>query len=112
MPPPPPLPDPGPIDQELEPVPPTPDPNPVVIPNVFTPNKDNVNDLFTIENLMNWQYRELMIFNRWGQIVYYNYDYKNDWDGDNLADGVYFGILNISYKDIIEEHHFDVTINR
>jgi gliding motility-associated-like protein len=111
-PPPPPLPDPGPADQELEPVPPSPDPKPVIIPNVFTPNSDNVNDLFTIENLMDWQYRELMIFNRWGQIVYYNYDYKNDWDGDNLADGVYFGILNISYKDIIEEHHFDVTINR
>ena len=111
-PPPPPLPDPGPIDQELEPVPPSPDPKPVIIPNVFTPNSDNVNDLFTIENLMDWQYRELMIFSRWGQMVYYNYDYKNDWDGDNLADGVYFGILNISYKDIIEEHHFDVTINR
>lgn len=113
---PPPLPDPGPIDQPLEPVPGDPLPQPVVIPNVFTPNSDNKNDLFTIENLLDWQYRELIIVNRWGQIVYYNYNYQNEWDGKvdgkPLSDGVYYGVLNISYKDIIEEHHFDVTILR
>ena len=111
--PPPPPPDPiGPIDQELEPAPVNPDPKPVVIPNVFTPNRDNVNDLFVIENLMDWQYRELVVMNRWGTVVYENGDYKNEWDGGSLADGVYFGVLYISYKDLIEQYGFDVTILR
>jgi gliding motility-associated-like protein len=113
-PPPPPPPPIGTIDIGLEgdgePI----QPQPILIPNVITPNGDNKNDLFIIKNLMDWEYRELIIVNRWGQIVYYNYNYKNEWDGmvDNkqLADGVYFGVLNISYRDIIEEHHFDVTI--
>jgi gliding motility-associated-like protein len=107
---PPPAPEPGLIDQPLEPAPISPDPKPVIIPNVMTPNGDEQNDLFVIQNLMDWQYRELIVMNRWGQVVYYNNDYKNNWDGNNLADGVYFGVLNISYKDIIEEYSFDVTI--
>jgi len=110
-PPPPPTPI-GPIDQELEGIPPSPLPQPVVIPNVMTPNGDNKNDLFVIKNLMEWEYKELIIVNRWGQVVYYNYNYQNDWDGGSVSDGVYFGVLNISYKDMIEEHHFDVTITR
>jgi gliding motility-associated-like protein len=111
---PPPAPEPGTIDQPLEPAPISPDPKPVVIPNVMTPNGDGINDLLVIENLMDWQYRELIILNRWGQVVYYDYDYKNDWsgtyEGKPLADGVYFGVLNISYKDIIERHDFNLTI--
>ena len=63
---------------------------------------------------MDWQYRELIVLNRWGQMVYYDYDYKNDWSGTyqgkTLSDGVYFGVLNISYKDIIERHDFNLTI--
>ena len=59
---------------------------------------------------MDWQYREITIFNRWGQVVYYNPNYKNDWDGGTLADGVYFGILNIRYKDTVENYNFNLTI--
>ena len=113
--PPPPPPDPiGTTGQELEPEPEPADPKPVVIPNIFTPNGDGMNDLLVIKNLMDWQYRELIILNRWGQVVYYNGNYQNEWDGtfENkpLADGVYFGVLNISYKDIIERHDFNLTI--
>jgi gliding motility-associated-like protein len=100
----------------IEPIPPTPQPNPpsVTIPNVMTPNGDDKNDLFIITNLEGWEYKELIVLNRWGQVVYYNPDYENDWngtyEGKPLADGVYFGVLNISYKDIIERHDFNLTI--
>jgi adhesin/invasin len=100
----------------IEPIPPTPQPNPlsVIIPNVMTPNGDDKNDLFIITNLEGWEYKELIVLNRWGQVVYYNPDYENDWNGtyENkpLVDGVYFGVLNISYKDIIERHDFNLTI--
>lgn len=65
----------------------------ITIPNVFTPNGDGVNDKFVVENLDNYPYSKLEIFNRWGKKVYSNDDYKNDWTGDNLADGVYYYVL-------------------
>jgi gliding motility-associated-like protein len=89
-----------------------PDPRPVVIPNVMTPNGDNKNDKFIIKNLMDWDTREVSIVNRWGQMVYYNNDYKNDWDGGKVADGVYFGVLYISDGGIIEQYNFNLTIIR
>jgi gliding motility-associated-like protein len=85
---------------------------PVIIPNVLTPNNDNKNDLFVIKNLMEWDNRSITIMNRWGQVVYQNPDYKNDWDGGKVADGVYFGILNISDGILYKQHSFKVTILR
>ncbi len=113
-PPPPPPPPIGPIDdiRNGEQPEPLPGPKPVVIPNVVTPNNDNKNDLFVIKNLMDWGNRSITIMNRWGQVVYQNPDYKNDWDGGKVADGVYFGILNISDGDLTEQHTFNVTILR
>ena len=113
-PPPPPPPPIGPIDDIRngeEPRDPF-EPKAVVIPNVMTPNGDNKNDLFIIKNLMDWTTREVTIMNRWGEMVYQNVDYKNDWDGGTLSDGVYFGILYISYNGTIEEYSFDLTILR
>ena len=112
-PPPPPPPPIGPIDNQLEGQEPIIiAPQPVVIPNVVTPNGDNKNDLFVIKNLMDWDTREVTIMNRWGKVVYTNPDYKNDWDGGKVADGVYFGILNISDGSLQEQHSFNVTILR
>jgi len=64
----------------------------VVIPNVITPNSDGVNDLFEIENLP--ENTEVIILNRWGNLVYSSVNYQNYWDGKDtsgkeLADGVY-----------------------
>ena len=70
---------------------PFPQPN-VEFPNVITPNSDGVNDLFEIENLP--KNTEVVILNRWGNIVFSSENYQNNWDGkDNLGkelvDGVY-----------------------
>ena len=113
--PPPPPPDPiGPIDdiRNGEQPEPLPDPKPVVIPNIMTPNNDGQNDLFTIKNLMDWNNRSITIMNRWGQVVYQNPNYNNDWDGGKVADGVYFGILTISDDNLNEQHPFNVTVLR
>jgi gliding motility-associated-like protein len=65
----------------------------LVIPNILTANGDQVNDLFEIKNLK--PNSELVIQNRWGNMVYHTKNYKNDWDGKDtsgqlLSDGVYF----------------------
>ena len=36
---------------------------------------------------------ELVIFNRWGRIVFQSKDYQNDWDGGDLPDATYFYVL-------------------
>jgi gliding motility-associated-like protein len=59
---------------------------------VITPNSDGANDVFTISNLPD--YTEIIIFNRWGNVVFSSDNYQNNWDGkDNsgraLMDGVY-----------------------
>lgn len=68
----------------------------VVVPNVITPNGDNVNDVLYIQSLK--PNTALTILNRWGNIVYTTDAYFNDWDGKDqqgvdLTDGVYTVIL-------------------
>ncbi len=65
----------------------------IIIPNVFTPNGDGFNELFSIKELEYYMSNELMVFNRYGKKVYSKNNYQGDWDGDNLKDGVYFYVL-------------------
>lgn len=66
----------------------------VEIPNVFTPNNDGENDVFTIQQTM---VRELtfVIYNRWGKVVHSAKILPTQkevliWDGENASDGTYF----------------------
>ncbi|NQY67736.1 MAG: gliding motility-associated C-terminal domain-containing protein, partial [Flavobacteriales bacterium] len=63
------------------------------IPDIFTPNGDGINDVFSIKNLKYWPGSYLKVFNRWGTIVYRQEDYQGTWSGTRVADGVYFYIL-------------------
>ena len=69
----------------------------VVIPNVFTPNNDGINEFFFIKGIDAVPDCQLIVFNRWGNKVYESNSYKNDWDGKGVADGVYYFIL--TFKD-------------
>ncbi|UII20415.1 gliding motility-associated C-terminal domain-containing protein [Fulvivirga ligni] len=62
----------------------------VFIPNVFTPNGDDSNEVFYIRNKPRDESVELVITNRWGNTVYQSDDYQNDWTGDETPDGIYF----------------------
>ena len=68
---------------------------PLIVPNVITSNGDNINDNLVIANREDFDKVSLKIFNRWGNIVYENDDYKDDWkgidkSGKELMEGVYF----------------------
>jgi gliding motility-associated-like protein len=62
-----------------------------VVPNVFTPNADGINDFWVIENLPRGS--SVAIYNRWGQRVYFAENYANDWGGEGLPSGTYFAEL-------------------
>ncbi len=83
----------------------------IKIPNVFTPNGDGSNDYFVITGIEYVPNCQLMIFNRWGKKIYESSDYKNDWDGGNSADGVYYYIFNLP-EGKITSYHGTVTILR
>jgi gliding motility-associated-like protein len=87
-----------------------PEPPTIVIPNVFTPNSDGRNDLFVIRNLTLYSHRPLTISNRWGKVVYQSSQYNNDWDGSNVPDGVYFGVVEININNQIVSFTINVTI--
>jgi gliding motility-associated-like protein len=69
---------------------------PVEIPNVITPNGDNLNDVLVIENLDYYPGAVFRVFNRWGQKVFESSDYQNNFGGDELESGSYFYELIIS----------------
>ena len=72
-----------------------------LMPNVFTPNGDGINDLLRIldpEMLNTLTSFNLEIYNRWGDLVFSANDYKFTWDGvfenKDLSDGVYFYLIS------------------
>ncbi|MEA3424918.1 MAG: Ig-like domain-containing protein [Bacteroidota bacterium] len=52
----------------------------IIIPGGFSPNQDGVDDKFIITRPYGTRIA-LQVFNRWGNQVYQNGDYRNDWDG-------------------------------
>ncbi len=60
-----------------------------IIPNVFTPNNDGLNDMYipVLNGLKNWQ---MYIYNRWGAQVTKLDKSNASWDGINNSEGVYF----------------------
>ncbi len=50
------------------------------IPNTFTPNGDGLNDMFGPigEGVSEFQ---MLIYNRWGQLIFESYDINKQWDG-------------------------------
>ncbi len=100
----------------------------LLIPSVFTPNGDGINDTFIISEAPSstsggndnaggqksintqeserykplsrfYESYELVVFNRQGRKVFQSSNYQNDWDGGGLPDGVYFYVLKCNgYK--------------
>ena len=68
--------------------------------NAFSPNFDGENDYFTIRGIQSYPGNVLKIFNRWGEMVYEDFEYQNDWRGtwleEDLPDGTYFYTLNLN----------------
>jgi gliding motility-associated-like protein len=73
------------------------------VPNIFTPNGDNVNDAFVIPCLLNqdeYPESQVTVFNRWGDEVYRSEQpYTNDWEGtyngEVLPTDTYFYIVDL-----------------
>jgi gliding motility-associated-like protein len=69
-----------------------------VIPNVFTPNKDGINDKFIIQFLESYPGCVVEIYNRYGQIIFRSIGYSKPWDGTyngkDAPAGTYYYIVD------------------
>ena len=78
------------------------------LPNVFTPNGDGFNDVFEPKHvqLSLIEQFKMVVFNRWGNVVFETTDPLLDWDGkDRLShldcsQGTYFYICDFSYQGV------------
>ncbi len=70
-----------------------------LVPNVFTPDESpGLNDTFMIQygsqkvvpGATQPVQISLVVYNRWGKLVYQNNDYQNDWAANNVEGGVYY----------------------
>jgi gliding motility-associated-like protein len=80
----------------------------LVIPNVFSPNGDGINDQFRIEGLAGLG-NSMFIYNRWGQLLYSTEDYVNNWDGYTQSGiaapaGTYYFFLRLEDGEEINGH--------
>lgn len=70
------------------------------VPNVMTPNGDGENDFFLTEQAKYYDDVELVIYNRWGKVVYKTDSYDNTWSGERnnsntkITSGTYYYIMN------------------
>jgi gliding motility-associated-like protein len=70
----------------------TPPKYPLWIPNSFTPNGDGLNDIFKPETLAEIEDYTMLIFNRWGQLIFESKDINKGWDGKYKGKQVESGV--------------------
>ncbi len=81
------------------------------VPNVFSPNGDNVNETFLIKVIYMSSY-EIWIYNRWGKQVFHSQNPDNPWTGDisgsPASQGVYYYIIKATCEtgNSFEKHGF------
>ncbi len=86
------------------------------IPNVFSPNEDNMNDVFSpnVENIEEWK---CIIYNRWGQEIYQLNNGISSWDGrttsgKKVPEGTYYYVFSATIEnETISEKGF-ITVLR
>ncbi len=71
----------------------------IKIPTLFTPNGDGKNDAFEVRGLNRYPENELVVINRWGNEVFRQKNYQNNWRGDGLNEGTYYYLLRIKKTD-------------
>ena len=88
----------------------------VVVFTGFSPNGDGMNETWTILGIDLFPNNEVMVFNRWGNLVFHKKGYSafNQWNGkfesSDLPDGTYFWMIDLG--DGSEKQSGYLQINR
>ncbi len=75
----------------------------LVVPNAFSPNHDQINDIFKVKSYQNIVEFHAYIFNRWGQKLYEWTNIDGGWDGtyrgNDVKQGTYFVLVKAKGAD-------------
>ncbi|MGV8113343.1 MAG: gliding motility-associated C-terminal domain-containing protein [Lentimicrobium sp.] len=74
--------------------------SPFLVPNAFTPNNDGLNDAFRpVLDYERVRMFSMVIYNRWGQVIFETTNPAEGWDGQDAPSGVY--TWTITYSDYL-----------
>jgi gliding motility-associated-like protein len=77
--------------------------NNLYVPNAFTPNGNGTNDVLYVYTTGGIKFFEIMIWDRWGELVYRSNDIGEGWDGTyqgtKVTDGNYVYHVNATFLD-------------
>jgi gliding motility-associated-like protein len=86
---------------------------PVFVPNTFTPNGDEYNNVFKVYSDCALEYFNFRLYNRWGEVIFESNTLEFVWDGTNgngqvVQDGTYtwemsYHIINNSGKELVRK---------
>jgi gliding motility-associated-like protein len=78
---------------------------PLVIPEFLSPNGDNQNELWLLQNTAQYPNIKVTVYNRWGNVVFEAEPYNNDWNGhlkgtnpNPLPAATYFYVVDTNKK--------------
>jgi gliding motility-associated-like protein len=94
----------------------------IYIPDGFSPNDDPLNQTFVITHSVTTKI-DFEVFNRWGNSVYKNRDYQNDWNGKgtgnflgkDLPNGTYYcvyKVIKLSNNEVVTSGVKYITLRR
>lgn len=83
--------------------------------NIITPDGNGQNDNWVVEKAQYYSDVEVIVFDRWGRIVYTNTAYDNSWNGTSttgepLPDGAYYYVVKVPTDR--EEYKGSITVFR
>ncbi|MEZ4722025.1 MAG: gliding motility-associated C-terminal domain-containing protein [Flavobacteriales bacterium] len=74
--------------------------------NVFSPNEDGINDTWVVTSDCDIHTYNLIIFNRWGQLVHQSSEIATGWDGyingQQASEGVYYYIMEFKDQVVVD----------
>ncbi|MEO7081284.1 MAG: gliding motility-associated C-terminal domain-containing protein, partial [Flavobacteriales bacterium] len=73
---------------------------------------DGNNDAFVVHGIDAYPENQITVFNRWGNVVFDQLHYSNEWRGENqqgqaLPDGTYFVVLRLN-ADLTLQNYVDL----
>lgn len=84
------------------------------IPNAITINRDGVNEEFYPVIMKVVEDYRMMIYNRWGEMIFNTSNQYDKWDGTyqgkKVAQGVYYYTISYSYNQKNPNYHGTVTV--
>ncbi|MFT5779950.1 MAG: gliding motility-associated-like protein [Crocinitomicaceae bacterium] len=88
----------------------------VVVPEVFTPNGDGINEGLSIKTVCELSDFQFKIFNRWGELMYETDDQHFMWDGRPIdsdqfaAMGTYVYLYSFTFAEVEYTDNGNITV--